>query len=190
VPINADQTLYGFDSFFTTTNDIFRSASQICDMFLYPSRDALMTLYAGPLWDAANANITKFWNGNTAGGSYSTSTTTPTNASWPTHYLTGDNSREKPYADIYPRLTTKSNTFTVHYYVQTLQKVIGSSPTLWNEATDKVTGEYRGSTTFERYVNPNDTTLPDFAALAIAGTPKALDSFYKFRVVNERQFAP
>ncbi len=49
---------------------------------------------------------------------------------------------------------------------------------------------YRGSTTFERYVNPNDTSLPDFAALAVAGTPKALDSYYKFRVINERQFAP
>jgi uncharacterized protein (TIGR02600 family) len=190
VPINADQTMYGFDSFFTTTNDIFRSASQVCDMFLYPARDALMSLTAGPLWDPANATITKFWNGNTAGGAYNTSTTTPSNTAWPTHYLTGDNSREKPYADIYPRLTTKSNTFTIHYYVQTLQKIVNSDPTLWNDAMDKVTGEYRGSTTVERYVNPNDTTLPDFAAQAIAGTPQALDSFYKFRVVNERQFAP
>ena len=190
VPINSDQTLLVFDSFFTTTNDIFRSASQVCNMFLYPARDALLSLTAGPLWDPANANITKFWNGNTTGNGYNVSQATPTNTTWPTHYLTGDNSREKPYADIYPRLTTKSNTFTIHYYVQTLQKVIGSNPTLWNDAVDKVTGEYRGSTTVERYVNPNDSTLPDFAAKAIAGTPQALDSFYKFRVVNERQFAP
>jgi len=190
VPINPDQTLYGFDNFFTSTNDIFRSASQICDMFLYPARDALMTLKTGPLWDSANANITKFWNGNTSGGTYNTSTSTPTNTSWPTHYLTGDNSREKPYADIYPRLTTKSNTFTIHYYVQTLQKVVGTSPTVWTEGTDKITGEFRGSTTVERYVDPNDATLPDFAAKAIAGTPVALDSYYKFRVVSERQFAP
>ncbi len=49
----------------------------------------------------------KFWdNGSTTGNT-----------------VTGDNLREKPYADLYPRLTTKSNTYTVHFRVQNAQKV-------------------------------------------------------------------
>ena len=43
----------------------------------------------------------------------------------PTHYLTGDNSRERIYATIYPRLTTKSNTYTVHMRVQNSRKSAG-----------------------------------------------------------------
>ena len=198
VPINADQTLLAFDNYFGTNKDIFRSASQICTMFLYPARDALMSLVgvAGPLWDSSNVNITNFWNGNQTGASYTVSQTPnpSTTTSWPTHYLTGDNSRERPYADIYPRLTTKSNTFTIHYYVQTLQKIVGSDPTTWNESTDQVTGEYRGSTTIERYVDPGDPSLPDFttgtAAITSSQTGTALDGFYKIRVVNNKQFAP
>jgi len=190
VPINADQTLLAFDNYFAKNTDIFRSASQICSMFLYPQRDALVsqTGVAGPLWDADNKNILNFWNGNLTGtnGYGNLSQTAPTASAWPTHYLTGDNSREKPYANIYPRLTTKSNTYTVHYYVQTLQKIVGSSPTQWNEATDQVTGEYRGSTTIERYVNPSDATLPDFTSAPTT----ALDSWYKFRVISTKQFAP
>ena len=186
VPINSDQTLLAFDNYFSANKDIFRSASQICSMFLYPARDALVSLTQGPTWDSANKNITLFWNGNTTGTSYSISQTAPTNTSWPTHYLTGDNSRERPYATIYPRLTTKSNTYTIHYYVQTLQKVTGSTPTLWNENSDVVTGEYRGSTTVERYVDPNNSTLPDFTT----ATTTALDNWYKFRIVSTKQFAP
>jgi hypothetical protein len=30
---------------------------------------------------------------------------------------TGDNPRAKPYADLYPRLTTKSDTLTAHFCV-------------------------------------------------------------------------
>jgi uncharacterized protein (TIGR02600 family) len=160
LPINLDATLQGFDSFFSTTNDIFRSASQICNMQLIPSQDA-------------------------DGSTISSSTYTPTTF-WSTHRLTGDNSRERPYVDIYPRLTTKSNTFTIHYYVQTLKKVPTTSVTQWVEGTDQVTGEYRGSTTIERYVDPNAAGMPDFAS----SPNTALDAYYKFRVVSERQFAP
>jgi uncharacterized protein (TIGR02600 family) len=184
MPINLDQTLLGFDNYFATNKDIFRSASQICDMFLYPLHDAPTTSTTGPTWDSANANINNFWNGNTSGTSY---TVTSTGTS-PTHYLTGDNSRERPYTTIYPRLTTKSNTF--------LKKVTGSTPTTWDETKDQVTGQYRGSSTIERYVDTNDTTLPDFtdttktAAITSTQVGTALDSWYKFRVVSTRQFAP
>ncbi|MEI9998882.1 MAG: Verru_Chthon cassette protein A [Verrucomicrobiota bacterium] len=161
LPINLDATLSEFDSYFSTNKDIFRSASQVCNIPLVPSQDVNGNGISLP-FDAVG-----FWS---------------------THRLTGDNSREKPYADIYPRLTTKSDTFMVHYDVQTLQKVTSSDPTVWDEAKDQVTGEYRGSTTIERYVDPNDTTLPDFADPSNATV--ALDKWYKFRVVSNKQFAP
>lgn len=37
---NADETLKGFDHYFASNNDIFRSATQICSMFLYPAKGA------------------------------------------------------------------------------------------------------------------------------------------------------
>jgi uncharacterized protein (TIGR02600 family) len=190
VPINPDQTLLAFDNYFSTNLDIFRSASQICQMFFYPTKDAVGTNTNIPTWDSANANIMKFWNGtNTAGTAYTVSTA----AASVTHYITGDNSRERPYTTIYPRLTTKSNTFTIHYYVQTLKQAeTANSPAsawgTWREGTDLVTGEYRGASLIERYVDPNDPSLStvDFTA---SGAP-ALDSWYKFRVISNTQFAP
>jgi len=186
LPINLDQTLLGFDYYFSSTGDIFRSATQICNMFLYPTRDTNGSTTNAPTWDSANANINKFWYGTkTPTGAYSV------NVSTPTHFLTGDNSRERPYTTIYPRLTTKSNTFTVHYCVQTLQQVTADATAgQWTEGTDQVTGQYRGSTIIERYVDPNDTTLPDFAAADGSGYSIALDKWYKFRVVSTKQFAP
>lgn len=89
-----------------------------------------MASTASPKCDAANSNILNFWNGNTSGTSYSVST----DSTNPTHYLTGDNSRERPYATIYPRLTTKSNTYTVHMCVQPLKKVKSGPADIWTEA--------------------------------------------------------
>jgi hypothetical protein len=39
----------------------------------------------------------------------------------------------------------------------------------------------------ERYVDPSDPTLPDFAT---ATTPTALDNYYKFRIISTRRFSP
>ncbi len=55
---------------------------------------------------------------------------------------------------------------------------------------DTVLSEFRGSTTIERYVDPNDPTLPDFAAMAVSGTIPSIDPYYKFRVVSTKRFAP
>lgn len=161
VPINVDETLKAFDSYFATNVDIFHSASQICDIPLVPAQDADGSPIALP-FDYVN-----FWS---------------------THRLTGDNSRERPYATIYPRLTTKSNTFTVHMRVQALKKVTGTNPNTWVEGKDVVLSEYRGSQTIERYVDPADTNIPDFTQSANAAT--ALDAYYKFRVISTKQFAP
>lgn len=112
---------------------------------------------------------------------------------WDSRRLTGDNSREMPYAQLLPRLTTRSNTYTVHFRVQTLKKVPSTDPGVWEEGRDKVTAEFRGSRTIERYVDPNDTRIPDYAAeLALNpdATPQGLDAFYRWRTLYNRTFAP
>lgn len=113
-------------------------------------------------------------------------------AFWKNHALTGDNMRERIYTTLYPRLTTKSNTYTVHFRAQALRRNPASSPEVWKEGKDIVTGEYRGSTTIERFIDANNPDLPDYAANpASIGTLFAtLDKFYKWRVLANRQFAP
>jgi uncharacterized protein (TIGR02600 family) len=170
LPINLDETMKGFQARFAT-NDIFRSPSEICTLDLIP-QDSGAT----------------YGNMETKGGY------------WSQHALTGDNSRERPYADIYPRLTTKSNTFTIYMRVQTLQKLkTDADPRTWTENVDVVTGEYRGSETVERYVDPNDGRLTDGAInfdyadptyTTGGATPPLISQLYKFRVVSSKQFSP
>jgi len=105
---------------------------------------------------------------------------------WNGYQLTGDNLRERPYTTIIPRLTTKSNTYTVHFRVQALQGAPGN-PTAWDEQKGRIMGEYRGSTTIERFIDPS-TVLPDYAANPQA-TP-TLPASYRWRVIANRQFAP
>jgi uncharacterized protein (TIGR02600 family) len=146
--------------------DIFRSASEICDIFLVP----------------CNAD------GTAPGSTWTTDTDAA--AYWASHRLTGDNSRERPYTDLYGRLTTKSNTFTIHMRVQSLkQSPVDRAAGKWVEATDTIVGEYRGSTLIERYLDPSQ----DLASADYGATPNAtgnLDSYYKFRVVRSTQFVP
>ena len=171
--IDPDQTYQGFLQRFNN-NDIFRSASEICSIYLVPS--------SSPSSE------------NKAPGSPTYSTV----ASWWSNYpLTGKNLRESPYNMIYPRLTTKSNSYTVHFRVQSLRQVPGrSSWAQWNEGTDQVVGEYRGSRLIERYIDPSES-LPDFAnvqAYPLNGpstngtTSGILDNYYKFRIVQEKKF--
>ena len=110
-------------------------------------------------------------------------------AYWKSMAGTGDDLREAPYNHIYPKLTTKSNTFTVHMRVQALKQVSNRADwATWNEATDQVVSEYRGSAGIERYVDPNDTTIPDFTLPA--NYTKNLAPYYRWRTVSERQFLP
>jgi len=98
--------------------------------------------------------------------------------------------RERPYTRIVPRLTTKSNTFTVHFRVQALKNPSQAGATNWNEARGSISGEYRGSTTIERFIDVSDPILAttDFATNA-ANAP-SLDTFYRWRVLSNRQFSP
>ncbi|HSI87283.1 MAG TPA: Verru_Chthon cassette protein A [Candidatus Methylacidiphilales bacterium] len=107
---------------------------------------------------------------------------------WQTRTLTGDNVRERPYANLYPRLTTRSNTYTVHFRVQTLKKAKNGAPvTEWNETNNLVTSDFRGSSVIERYLDTANTAIPDYAT---AVNPAPLDNFYKVRVIETKQFNP
>jgi len=110
---------------------------------------------------------------------------------WQSHALTGENLREKIYTTLYPRLTTKSNTYTVHFRAQALRKMPDSTVGTWSEGKDQVLGEYRGSTTIERFIDANNTSIPDYAANPTQiPSLDSLDKFYRWRVIENRQFAP
>ena len=101
--------------------------------------------------------------------------------------------RERPYADIYARITTKSNSFTVYYRVQTLKNPPTSGATTWTEGQGAVLGDFRGSTTLERYIDPNDLGIPDYADpanLPPNPIPANLETHYKWRVVENTRFSP
>lgn len=154
--INLDETLSGLRQRFAS-NDVYRSASEICGIHLVP-KDPAETKYA---------DMSTFWNN---------------------YQLTGDNSRERPYTNIYPRITTKSNTYQIHFRVQTLQKMkADGQQDRWVEGKDKVLAEYRGSSVIERYIDPNDPLIPDYATDPNAAP---IDNFYKFRVLSSRQIIP
>jgi uncharacterized protein (TIGR02600 family) len=166
--VNIPLTLSQFEARFTA-KDIFRSATEICSLDLVPADYTGSTSNPGSAsWRVGQDNY------------------------WATRPHTGDNSRERPYADVYPLLTTQSNTYTVHYRVQTLKKAQspGYDATTWTEGTDLITGEYRGSQTIERYLNPNDPTIPDYVANPTVSPTTPLSQFYRFRVVSTKQFTP
>ncbi len=79
---------------------------------------------------------------------------------WTKNIMTGDNSLERPYALIYPRVTTKSNIFTVYVVAQSLKKIANDpAQNVWNENRDQVLGEYRASYTIEKYLNPDNDDM-------------------------------
>lgn len=107
-------------------------------------------------------------------------------ALWNAFPLTGENIKERPYATIYPRLTTKSNVFNTFYRVQVLRKRPGSDPTVWNDGTDIIVAEKRGNTLLERYLDLN-RGFSDYATTASAPSAETL---YRFRVLLTRDFIP
>jgi uncharacterized protein (TIGR02600 family) len=171
-PVDRDKTIKALDDFFAlgktnASTGFFKSATQICERFLYPIATSA----------ASDVQMQTFWN------SFST--------------LIGDNMREKTYADLYPRVTTKSNTYTVHMKVQTLRQLPRSTAATfntWNEGRDAVLGEYRGSTTIERYIDPADprfkSTSADFVNPDDVSSATSLETLYRMRTVINKRFAP
>jgi uncharacterized protein (TIGR02600 family) len=138
--------------------DAYLSESEICAVPLVPLGQA-----SDNVADTQTA-LDAFWNGAAGGGR-----------------LTGDNLRELPYAQLYGRLTTRSNSYTVHVRVEVLQKLPHDpNQNVWNEGVDLVLGDWRGSYEIERYLDPAVTA------------PSAGHQLgpYQFRIVSARRFTP
>ncbi|XHR29725.1 MAG: Verru_Chthon cassette protein A [Chthoniobacteraceae bacterium] len=165
--IKIPETLAQFQQRFDNTDGTnlyaFRSSVEICDMHIIP--------------DNATVDTSSKTSLDTAMATY-----------WATHSLTGDNTRERPYVTIYPRLTTKSNTYTVHFRAQALKQVPNSTVGTWVEGRDAVLADYRGAATIDRFLNPSETGLADYANNPDA-TP-TLGSLYHWRTRSYLQFAP
>ena len=89
---------------------------------------------------------------------------------------------------------TKSNVFTVHVWSQSVSKNPNSTSDEWkkfDENRDRITGEYRGSTTIERFLDTNDPALvPTSGAVydAVNANAKGLDPYYRFRILSSKRF--
>jgi uncharacterized protein (TIGR02600 family) len=172
---------------FITQRDIFRSASEICSAYLVPQAvpGAQYFSNTGQFGVPASPPLPDL---PTDGSPASM------NSWWKNFQLTGDNGRESPYNQIYPRLTTKSNTFQIHMRVQVLSQTGAdrAAGTLDTGAGDSIVGEYRGSAIVERYLNPNqaDPPLPDFATTFPTDPTSTVDNYVHFRVVSTRAFTP
>jgi len=165
LPLNLSETngtLRQFKERFDS-GQIFRSATEICDIYLVP---------AGKTWTSNGAAQTDWYGDDFA--------------------MVGDNTRERPYAHLYNKLTTKSNVFTVHYHAQVLQKPkarLDAEPTIFDAAAgDKVLAGQRGSTTFERYLDPADPRIVATDPASAAAT--SLEEFYRARIVHTTIFSP
>jgi len=158
---------------------LFRTASQLCEIHLIPS------LVSAP--GAENVSASGV-------ASYSNRSDTMSTF-WAAHCSTGDNTREKPYNNLYSKFTTRSNTFRVHVRAQSIRKALRSVDSAsFNPEKDLVVGEFRGSFLLERYIDQADLQAAGAAAdYASASNPfalKPLESYYRFRVLESKRFAP
>ena len=145
---------------------------QFTDGEIYPSASAVSEIPLVPRGRTAT-NVSSWWN---------------------TNRPTSDTLREQPYTALLSRVTTKSNTFNVHYRVQALRQPPrpGRNWAEWEEARDQVVGEYRGSTTIERFLDSN-AKIPDYTdttKVNLSGNYDPIDKFYRWRVLSQNQFAP
>ena len=169
--IDANETLKQFENRFKE-GEIFRSASQICEMYLVPEGEELGTI--GKSSTPTGESVVDYPS---------------MRAFWKKHRLTGDNSKERPYAGIYPRVTTKSNVFKVHMTVESLKKARSTDPEIWDVERDRVTSQWRGSAVIERYIDPDDPSIPDYFTPNFRNEDN-LEVFYNYRVLNVKQFSP
>lgn len=190
--INLDEstgTLRQFEARFNK-GDLFRSASEICDLFLVPQQ---LRTPGYSLTYPAGANAPTFGSGTDEIDFIGNAV-----ARWWDRFLaTGDNLREEPYGRIYPRLTTKSNSYTVHVRVQALKKSPNTPPGAFVDpsgsgTTDLVTGEFRGSFQVERYLDPNavNSANVDFASVSLDDPSNRLNRYYKYRTISSKEFKP
>lgn len=168
--VDVDETLEDFDRKFEEDSTLFRSASQICEMFLVPE---VLEMPEGVEFSEGKFSDTE------------ADIEDRMKDYWKTHRGTSDNLRERPYGNIYSRVTTQTNTWRIHYRVQRLKKSPQSEKSTFDSKIDTVAGEQRGSMLLERYIDPNDPLLPDFTE----DPTETLDSRYQFRILSTRRFS-
>lgn len=184
--IDLDNTLKQVEDRFkkaagSSGNRPFISASEICEIPLIP-KDVPM-VPGLPM----KAHVSANFKADTALSEFDNLLT----RFWGQHMLTGDNTLERPYAHIYPRLTTRSNTYTVHVRVQTLKKVPSGDKYIFKEGRDPVTGEFRGSFLVQRFLDSNSANFVDPNGKSSNDSdPDAVLGPYRFRVISSKQFAP
>ena len=150
---------------------LFRTASQICEVHLIPKK-----VTGG--------------DGADTGGASAYKVSEMSSVFWATRRLTGDNVRERPYANIYGKITTQSNTFRVHFRAQSLKKARSSTRNVFDPDVDAVLTDYRGSALIERRIDPSDSRIPDYGASTSPTSLPPLDDFYRFRVLEMKRFMP
>jgi uncharacterized protein (TIGR02600 family) len=158
-PVDENATIAQIENKFANASaDAYLSESEICTLPLVPLGQASDNVAD------TQAALDTFWNGPAALGG-----------------LTGDNLRELPYAQLYSRLTTRSNSYTVHVRVQVLKKLTHDpQQNVWNEGTDVVLADWRGSYEIERYLDPTAT----------APAPGSPLGPYRYRILSAHRFAP
>ena len=160
-------------------NEVFRSASEICELYLVKDGTTLGTKVTGSNDRPEYPGMRQFWE---------------------SHKLTGDNSKERPYSNMYPRLCVRGNVFKVHMTIQTVKKARSTPFDVFDPERDSVTGEWRGSAIVERTFDPNHEDIPDYMANISPTTYNAdagrflgrdsLENFYSYRVLSLKQFNP
>ena len=166
-------------------NRPFVSASEICDIPLIPADVPTLPNLPAPMKPHVSAGFTANTNLSTFDSKLA--------AFWAAHRLTGDNALERPYSHIYPRLTTRSNSYTVHLRVQSLAANSRSPSFILKPAQTQATGEFRGSVVIERYLDANSASFVD-ASGNPATVPANGDTTglalgpYRFRTVSSKQF--
>ena len=186
--VDALKTMLFFDERFANPDpnaNVFKSPSEICSIPLAPRQNTSSRIGTGHSDGAPPQPIDTVKIGS---ASDAASLRTAMIDFWSKNTLTGDNALEAPYNHLYPRLTTQSNVYTVYVRAQSLQVPRGVSLVNLPESRIRINGEYRGSFKVERYIDPEETAIPDFTEPA--SFSKMLYPLYKFRIKSSRQFLP
>jgi uncharacterized protein (TIGR02600 family) len=177
-----DERFYNLGNISASKIGLLRAPGQICEIHMIPE-DLPPAIVSQPGYppianvsasrsDAErDANMAIFWNANG---------------------LTGDNLKERPYANMLSKVTTRSNTFRVFVRAQSLRKARSSPVDVFDPDKDSVVAEYRGTRLLERYIDPSgsETQITDYASQQDPYSTPALDEYYRFRVLESKRFDP
>jgi uncharacterized protein (TIGR02600 family) len=173
LPIDIFQTVNQMNDFALNINGAFRTASQFCEIHLIPFLPTVGDRIVYNLGQNVGffGEMSGFWNN---------------------HRLTGDNLKERPYANIYQKITNRSNTYRVHFIAQSIRKAKSLAPNQFSSGSDQITGEFKGSALFERYlqVTNGNVDYPDYAAAPDPTALPSMETLYRYRTIEMKQFVP